>query len=305
MQTPGNGLQASVEELIALRLDARLLQLDLSRGVRSILAGQHNSRFRGRGMDYSESRQYQPGDDVRNIDWRVTARTGDPHTKVFIEERERPVFIMVDFSASLFFGTRGTYKSVLAAQAAALLCWTAVQNGDRVGGVLVSNQGTVDLKPRASRKGVLAIVSALADATRSEIDFNDAPRLNQSLQHLNAVIHPGSLVLVFSDFNHIDDQTSSLLSKIRQHNDVVACQLVDPIELSPPRAGDYSVTDGHSAEKFTIISTNSKRNRSAYKQYFDQRQKCLNKMLLAQNISLIRLINGEDIRKQMTAVFGR
>ena len=118
---PIAGVHADIESLIKLRFDARLLKLDLTKGVRSTLAGQYQSRFRGRGMDYAESRQYQPGDDVRNIDWRVTARTGAVHTKIYVEERERPVFIMVDFSPSLYFGTRKTFKSVLAAQAASIL----------------------------------------------------------------------------------------------------------------------------------------------------------------------------------------
>ena len=210
MNTENNlnkGIQSDIQSLIDLRMDARLLQLDLSKGVRSTLAGQYQSRFRGRGMDYAESRQYQPGDDVRNIDWRVTARTGDVHTKMYIEERERPVFIMVDFSPSLFFGTRGTFKSVLAAEAASLIAWTAIQNGDRVGAVMMANQKIIDLKPRSGRKGALAIIDALCKATQTDPDFVNPSILDNALKHLNAVIHPGSLVFLFSDFYKITDDS--------------------------------------------------------------------------------------------------
>lgn len=118
--------KVDARDLIGLRHEARALSLGSRRPVASALAGPHDSRFRGRGMDYRESRHYQPGDDIRNMDWRVTARAGRPHTKVYQAERERPVVVLADFGATLFFGTRGTFKSVAAARTAALIAWAAV-----------------------------------------------------------------------------------------------------------------------------------------------------------------------------------
>jgi uncharacterized protein (DUF58 family) len=299
------GVHADKASLIKLRLDARLLKLDLSQGVRSILSGQHSSRFRGRGMDYSESRQYQPGDDVRNIDWRVTARTGKTHTKVYIEERERPVFIMVDFSPSMYFGTRETYKSVLAAQAAALLAWTTVQHGDRVGGVLMANSQVIDLKPKAGRRGALSIINALANATREEINYNHPPQLNRALEHLSAVVHPGSLVFLFSDFYQIDDVTRKFLSRIRQHNDVVACHLLDPIEITPPQAGQYAITDGSSQGKIAVINTASLTSREKYRKYFLDHEESLMQLSSSLGIPVFNLVNGENLVQVMSRVFGR
>lgn len=299
------GIHADKEALIGLRLDAKSLKLDPSQGVRSILSGQHSSRFRGRGMDYSESRQYQPGDDVRNIDWRVTARTGQTHTKVYIEERERPVFIMVDFSSSLYFGTKDSYKSVLASRAASLLAWTAVQHGDRVGGVLLTNNQIVDIKPKSSRRGALAIISALAKASQADIDFDGPSQLNRALQHLSAVAHPGSLVFLFSDFYHIDQHTKKYLSRIRQHNDVVAAQLLDPIELEPPAAGHYAITDTTQSGNLSVINTSNQLTQKKYQQFFSDHQNKFNQMASSLGIPVFNLVNGENLMDVMSRVFGK
>ena len=125
-----SGVEASIDDLIGLRLRARRLELGIARRARHSMSGAHGSRFRGRGMEFAESRVYQPGDDVRSIDWRVTARTGRPHTKLFQEERERPVILLVDLGASMFFGTRTAYKSVLAAETAALIAWAAMHRSE-------------------------------------------------------------------------------------------------------------------------------------------------------------------------------
>ena len=130
------GVRLTIDELLALRREAMALDLSSNYRVSSTLAGGYRSKFRGRGMDFDEVRLYQPGDDIRNIDWRVTARTGKPHTKLFREERERPVFLLLDQSKHLFFGSRVAFKSVIAARAASLLIWASITAGSRIGGVL-------------------------------------------------------------------------------------------------------------------------------------------------------------------------
>ena len=299
------GIFADLESLIQLRMDAKLLKLDLSRGARSILAGQHRSKFRGRGMDYAESRQYQPGDDVRSIDWRLTARTSETYTKVFVEERERPVFLMLDFSPSLYFGTKGSFKSVTAARAAALLSWTAVNNGDRLGGVIIADGTLRDLKPKAGRKGALSLINALSMATKHNPDMNQPSGFNQALQHLSAVVHPGSLVFMFSDFYFVDEISKRLISKIRQHNDIVACQLIDPIELSPPEAGRYAITNSSKARDIAILDTTRKQAQQHYKNIYQTRKTNLNQMMNNMKIPVIDLVNGESVTQVMQTVFGK
>ena len=128
----------------------------------SVLAGPNKSNFRGRGIDFEEVRNYQPGDDIRSIDWRVTARTGTAHTKLFREERERPVLVAVDQRSSMFFGSSHCFKSVLAAQLASLLAWSALDAGDRVGGLVFNDASHREIRPRRSRKTVLALLSQIS-----------------------------------------------------------------------------------------------------------------------------------------------
>ncbi len=146
-EMPGGGVILGSEELIRLRSQASLPGLAPQRRVMTTQTGPYASPFKGRGIDFAEVRAYLPGDDIRNIDWRVTARTGQPHTKLFREERERPVLLLVDLGASMRFGTRVAFKSVLAARAAALLGWAAVGHGDRVGGVVFAGQEHQELRP--------------------------------------------------------------------------------------------------------------------------------------------------------------
>ena len=162
-QTPGV-VHVSSDELVQCRLQARELRLDSRRPARSAITGGHTSRFRGRGMDYLESRAYQPGDDIRSMDWRVTARTDSAHVKLYQEERERPVVVMIDLGPGMFFATRGAFKSVIAARAAALIGWAAIQNGDRIGAFLF-NGGHHELRPLGGQRGVMRLIRQLVAAT--------------------------------------------------------------------------------------------------------------------------------------------
>jgi uncharacterized protein (DUF58 family) len=135
---PEQAIHVTLDELINLRMQARHLSLHSKHPAMHAMSGNHVSHFKGRGMDYMESRIYQAGDDIRNMDWRVTARTGQPHIKLFQEERQRPVMIMLDYNPGMFFASQGRFKSVVASQAAALLAWSALNNGDRVGGLIIN-----------------------------------------------------------------------------------------------------------------------------------------------------------------------
>ena len=201
--------------------------------------------------------------------------------------------------------TKQTYKSVLAAQAAALIAWTTVQHGDRIGGVLMANDQVTDLKPKASRRGALSMINALSRASQVDINHNGPPQLNRALQHLNAVVHPGSLVFMFSDFYDINQQTQKFMSRIRQHNDVVACQLLDPIELEPPTAGRYVITDGRNRGNAAVINTSSTSTRRKYRKFFIDHQTKLKDISTPLSIPVIKLVNGENMVARMTELFGK
>jgi uncharacterized protein (DUF58 family) len=257
----GDGIHLTAAELIALQPRCHSLRLPMRQAAASALAGAYRSRFRGRGVDFVESRNYQPGDDIRNMDWRVTARTGRPHTKVFQEERERPVLVAVDASPSLFFGTRTRLKSVAAGQMAAAIAWSAVRRGDRIGGFLFAPDGHREVRPAGGRRGAMRLIQGLVewlDPARARPD--EVAPLSAALERVRHAVRPGSLLIVLSDFFGVDDDCNRHLSRLRQHNDVIGCQVLDTAEHDLP-LGRYPITDGREA---AILDTGRRNSRNRY-----------------------------------------
>lgn len=243
----GDGIHLTAAELIALQPRCHALRLPMRQAAASALAGAYRSRFRGRGVDFVESRNYQPGDDIRNMDWRVTARTGRPHTKVFQEERERPVLVVLDAGPSLYFGTRRRLKSVAAGQFAAAVAWSAVRRGDRIGGFLFAPDGHRELRPAGGRRGAMRMIQSLVEwLNPASMAQGMAQPLSAALERVRHAVRPGSLVVVLSDFFTLDEDCNRHLSRLRQHNDVIGCQVLDAAEYQLP-PGRYPITDGEHA----------------------------------------------------------
>ena len=260
--SPGDGIHLSASELIALKPRCNALSLPMHRPSVSALAGAYRSRFRGRGVDFVESRNYLPGDDIRNMDWRVTARTGKPHTKIFQEERERPVLVVVDASPSLYFGTRKRLKSVAAGQLAAAIAWAAVRRGDRIGAFLFAPDKHRELRPAGGRRGAMRVIQGLVDWLNPDSVHQGHEPLSVALERVRHAVRPGSLVLIISDFFNLDEQCHRHLSRLRQHNDVIGCQIMDPAEQDLP-AGRFPISDGeHSA----MLDTHQQKSRSQFDQ---------------------------------------
>lgn len=236
----------STAELIALNRKCRGLSLKAGM-ISAVQSGDYQSAFKGRGMEYDESRLYQPGDDIRNIDWRVTARSGRPHTKLFREERERPVHLWVDLRQPMFFATRGKFKAVRAAELACLFAWTASHQGDRVGGIVFSDKQHHELKPQRGKTAVLRLIKFMVEApgwqSRDRQDMPEHYDLS-SLLNLRRLVRPGSLVIMLSDFRGFDEKARSHLIGLRQHNEIIMVHIHDPMEASLPPAGFYRMTDG-------------------------------------------------------------
>ncbi len=244
--------------LIDLSQKSRGLSLK-SGMISATQAGDYQSAFKGRGMEYDESRLYQAGDDIRNIDWRVTARTGQAHTKLFCEERERPVHIWVDFRAPMFFATRGKFKAVIAAELASLFAWTANRQGDRVGGVVFSDNVHHELKPQRGKSAVLRLIKHMVDHPawqRPNINEDRQQGMLRSLINLRRMTRPGSLVILLSDFRGFDDDSRSHLIRLRQHNELIMIHIYDWLEECLPPAGSYRISNG---EQELIFDTNSKK----------------------------------------------
>ncbi len=247
VDTPASGAYAELDTLIALRFVAR--QLKLARRSRALanLAGANKSNFRGRGIDFDEVRAYQAGDDIRSIDWRVTARSGDAHTKLFREERERPVLLVVDQRPDMFFGSRHCFKSVLAAHFAALLAWAALEGGDRVGGLVFNGQSHHELRPRRSRRTVLALLSRVVEFNRGlpGTGHSDDAGFAGMLGTLRRVARPGSSIYLVSDFRGgATEEAWKHLYQLAQHTQITAVACHDILENQLPRAGNYAVSDG-------------------------------------------------------------
>ena len=297
-------VHVSSDELVQYRLSARDLKLGSRLSARSIITGGHASRFRGRGMDYLESRGYQPGDDIRSMDWRVTARSGRAHVKIYQEERERPVVVMLDLGPGMFFATRGAFKSVIAARAAALIGWAAIQNGDRIGALLF-NGGHHELRPVGGQRGALRLIRQLIRATdpvagTAGNDASNAGHLNDALARLRRVARPGSLVFILSDFYAIDDDTRRHLQRLRQHCDVVASQIVDALETEPLLPGRYAVSDGRQRG---ILDTRTAARRRACSEYFSSHHHAVARLMQQSAIPLQRIRTTDDVAQSLRAAF--
>lgn len=269
------GLAVSVTELIALAAQAQRVRYP-PKGFASRI-GPHESRIRGRGMDFSEARNYQAGDEVRHMEWRMTARTGRPHVKVYQEERERPVLLLVDFNSSMFFGTKIAFKSVIAARLAAILAWTAAQQGDRVGGWLYTATEHQAFTPRTRRAGVLPLLNGLSQYSEKPRNNKDTGQaLEQALTRIHRLLKPGSIVVLISDFYHWHASHERLLMHLAGHHDLLAYHICDPLELNPPPPQLYGMTDG---DTDLLIDTSLDSVRFGYQFYCEQRITTLKQQL--------------------------
>jgi len=213
--------------------------------VRSILGGKHASKLRGRGLDFEEVRNYVPGDDIRNIDWKVTARTQKTHTRVYSEEKEKPALIIVDQSKSMFFGSQKKTKSVVAAEIAALTAFNILKEGDRVGGVVFADNGIDIIYPKRDRKNILRFLEKIVTRNRELIDsepmeFDKA--LNTVLSKVKNIVTHDFLVVIISDFHRYNPDLIKFISRLSLHNDVILTKVYDPMEKMIPEtkiiAGD-------------------------------------------------------------------
>ena len=290
-------VSVSLKTLIDLAKQASRINLHHAQN-RSQQSGGYVSRFKGRGMEFDETRLYQPGDDIRSIDWRVTARTGKTHTKVFREERERPVFISVDDRLTMQFATRGVFKSVLAAKLAGLLAWAAEYHGDRIGGQIFSELECRELKPQNGRHAVLRFLSAIVGKTNltssvNELGTTALPKitLEQVLARLAQHARPGSLVYVISDFRGINEQTETYLAKLAQHCEVVLIFIYDPLESSLPTKGRYRFTNN---ERDVVIDTSDEQRLKNFQQLFTLRLQRIESLAKKRGLTFIKCSTSED-----------
>lgn len=283
-----NGVDLSMLELMSYTSKTALINLAATKKLHSKLSGNYLSRSKGRGMEFDEVRHYQNGDDIRAIDWRVTAKTGITHTKLFKEEVERPVLIATDLSANMLFGSQLLFKSVQAAHLASLVAWHAQKRGDRIGGIVFNEHEHSELKPRSRKQAVLhylyqlnqsheksmtrflkniSIDNVSANNTSSQSTNNSKAENNNNTATLNStalenncarlrqLAKPGSLVYLITDGYHLTAEAIRHLTHISKHCELVVCLIHDPLELALPQSNErqgVSITDGKNTQQFVL-----------------------------------------------------
>ena len=296
-----HGVRADLHTLIALRAQAQRLDLAPRGRVLATRSGGHLSRFRGRGMEFDESRVYLPGDDPRNMDWRVTARAGTPHVKLFREERERPVWLLVDQGPSMRFGTRVAFKSVIAAQVAALLGWAAVDRGDRVGGLVFDESRQLERQPAARHAGLLPLLERLATPLGATSVTDDRQRLATVAAHLAVRVRPGSLIALISDFAHVSDADGAWLARLASGSELLLIVVHDPLEASAPPPGRYPVLrDG----RHGILDLTSAEARTRYQALFTQRLALLERLARLPGAHWLRLATTDAVGPALARALG-
>tara|TARA_R110000787_G_scaffold19297_7_gene58076 strand:+ start:8490 stop:9452 length:963 start_codon:yes stop_codon:yes gene_type:complete len=288
---PAN-VAAATADLVRLRHAARDLTLFPRLPPRAVSAGGHQSRCRGRGMDFDEVRPYQPGDDIRTIDWRVTARTTQTHTKVFREERERPVIVVVDLRQTMFFGSKKT-KSVVACEVAAALAWAGCNAGDRVGGLVFAPDQQRDIRAGRSHHSVLQLIKILSDTSASLIDRRtDRFSLTQIFEDTRRIAHPGAAIVFISDFHDFDRDGERHLFELARHSDVTLCHIYDDLEVRLPPPGNYPVTNG--GRRFTL-NTRNVRTREAFELHKQKQFKALQQAATRLRLAYLQVRATDEI----------
>lgn len=264
--------------------------------IKAARAGQRLSQFKGRGMEFDEARPYQPGDDIRSIDWKVTARTQKTHTKVFRQERERPVHVWVDNRNAMQFGTKICFKSVLAAQMAALLAWNAIAQSDRVGGMVFSEHQHQEFRPKMGRSSVLQLIHLLSEAPKDTVIDNSVDAFDHAFYRLRQTAKPGSLIYLISDFSDFGDKQQAQLAQLSRHNDVALIHIYDVIEQALPPSGTYHL---QSLAKKLCIQTKSEKVRTQYEQSFIDKQESLKQLCQKHKMRFLSMATHQSPIKLM------
>lgn len=263
-----NGIDVSINELIQYQTKTSLIDLAAKKDLHGKMSGNYLARSKGRGMEFDEVRHYQTGDDIRAIDWRVTARTGITHTKVFREEVERPVLIATDLSDNMLFGSQLLFKSVQASHLASLVAWHAKDRGDRVGGIVFNQHKHTELKPRSRQQGVLHYLYSLSNIHQhtstnvfsSLINNEQNPTtpqqsFDENCGRLRQLAKPGSLVYLITDGNYLSQESIRHLTNMSRHCELVVCLISDPLEVELPNSNKkitVAVTDGVKKQQLLI-----------------------------------------------------
>ena len=291
-------IYVSLDQLASLRLLSKGFSFLPRQPVQSILSGRHASRLRGRGLNFEELRHYRPGDDIRTLDWKVTRRLRKPHVRVYTEEKERSVMLLIDQRMSMFFGSREQMKSVVAAQLAAIAGWRALASGDRVGAIVFNDDGCIEFPPRRSHNHFLRILRAVVDANQAlRVGRQAKPDvLNTALLRCSKLIKHDALTCLITDLNGADSHTEKMISRLSAHNDIVLGFVYDAMEQNLPRGGKLVVSDGELQIEIDSTDTDL---RQRFQEDFDQRLEQARRFLQKRGVPTLPLHCHGDVLQQV------
>lgn len=296
-------IHPTLDDLVRLQFETRGFTLLPRQPVYSLLSGRHASRLRGRGLTFEELRDYRPGDDIRSMDWRATARLRKPHVRVYSEERERPVLLVVDQRTTMFFGSARTTKATAAAELAALGAWRALEVGDRIGAVIFGDEERVEIKPQRSRGTVLRICHELV-RMNGRLSAASAPRannaLNDALRCAANVARHDHLVVLVTDYDGDDETTRALATRLAAHNDVLAVLVYDPAGIRFPAGGATEATDG----RRRVAIPEGSPFAQAFENEFRKRCEQLRERLRALRIPILPICTHDPVPEQVLAALG-
>ncbi len=259
--------EVTLEELIVLR-KIIINPTQIQKKSQEALTGRNIAKIRGRGIELDSTREYQPGDDVRHMAWRVTARSLQPQVKVYQEDRERMIWLAIDLSPSLFFGTRCMFKSVKMINQAVILGWNYLNKREKIGACIATPDNLFLYKPQAREREFLTILNSLAECSKLQPAFVAKNCLHDLLLNMQREVRSGNLIYVLSDFLHWNDINKKVISQLAERAQVKMIFVYDPFEAEPPPAYQYMVTDG---EKTALFNMDMAKNRKAYQQQFQNK----------------------------------
>lgn len=303
-ETPG--VYADLASLIRLRFVSGAFSFLPRQPLTSVLAGRHASRLRGRGLNFEEIRRYFPGDDIRQIDWKVTARTRVPHSRVFTEERGRETLLVVDQRLSMFFGSSRNFKSVTAAETAAIAAWRVIKGKDRVSAVVFGDSGLEVIPAGSTRDHVMRLLGTVVRYNNAlRIDDSIVPNpgmLNEALRRAERLVPHDALVVIITDAIGHDEETHRLITRIGRHNDTLLALVRDPLEIELPDAGPRVFASGGAQLE---VDTSNRSLREAFKGTYKKRLEAARSFLLGREIPLMPLSTDEDVGAQFRRLLGK
>ena len=299
------GVYVTLDELMKFSYKAKGFSFLPSQPVHSILSGRNASKMRGRGMDFSEMKQYSQGDDPRSMDWKATRRTGTPYIRVFNEERDRSVWLVVSQRNSMFFGSEMMMKSVSAAHLAALAAFKVLDSGDRVGAVVYNDEKLSFFKSGRAKQGVMQILSEVTaqnNALKASHNKNENSQLNEALKIITATAKHDDLIVLIGDGMAVDEVSAKYITTLAAHNDVIAALIYDPMEKALTKSASLFLSDGKDA---VDVNSANKGFQKRFKERLEERGNRLTKLSTQHAIPLLKISTQRAVLDQVLEQLGR